>query len=182
MNFSRKILMLFFMGGFILSGCVLSCLLLNVQFLIIIFFIPLFMTGAGFLVSRLLGTPLSNFVSEMEMKHQEYFESIIDLDGCDEITRLDKLNNQLLQALNKTREELAAASDDFEKLKIDADSLTERETYFHRLFEHSNDAVFIYDFEGKLLDVNKRACKMLGYSKKELIKIPFLICRLRRRS
>ena len=51
------------------------------------------------------------------------------------------------------------------------EALRESEERFRRLFEESNDAVFIHDFEGRLLDVNDAASKMLGYPKDELIKI-----------
>ncbi|HID42711.1 MAG TPA: PAS domain S-box protein, partial [Archaeoglobaceae archaeon] len=32
------------------------------------------------------------------------------------------------------------------------------------LFDHSGDAIFIYDLQGEILDVNRSACKRLGYS------------------
>ena len=45
---------------------------------------------------------------------------------------------------------------------------------FHDLFEHANDPVFIYDFDGKLVDVNQEACSLLDYTRKEMLKISFL--------
>lgn len=50
--------------------------------------------------------------------------------------------------------------------------LKEREERFRLLFEQSNDAVFIHDLQGKIMDANSRACEMLGYSREELKKIP----------
>jgi PAS domain S-box-containing protein len=52
--------------------------------------------------------------------------------------------------------------------------LKEGEEHFHNLFKNSNDAVFIYDFEDRIIDVNKRACEILGYPKEVLLKKPFL--------
>ncbi|RPI73320.1 MAG: PAS domain S-box protein, partial [Desulfobacteraceae bacterium] len=46
------------------------------------------------------------------------------------------------------------------------------EERFRLLFEYSNDAVFIHDLQGRILDVNNRACEMLGYNREELIKMP----------
>src|SRR3990167_6555153 len=41
---------------------------------------------------------------------------------------------------------------------------------FRTIFEHSNDAIFLLDPEGDaILDVNPRACRMLGYSRVELL-------------
>jgi len=45
--------------------------------------------------------------------------------------------------------------------------LTE-ERKFRSLFEQSNDAIFIHDRKGKILEVNNRACQMLGYGPDQL--------------
>ncbi|MFX0102334.1 MAG: PAS domain S-box protein [Candidatus Hodarchaeota archaeon] len=47
-------------------------------------------------------------------------------------------------------------------------TLRERVERYHLLFEQSNDAIFIHDGNGKILDVNEKACEMMGYSKKKL--------------
>ena len=44
---------------------------------------------------------------------------------------------------------------------------------FSRVFEYSNDAIFIIDPErDAILDVNPRACSMLGFSREELLALP----------
>lgn len=43
------------------------------------------------------------------------------------------------------------------------------EKRFRTIIEQATDALFITDFEGKILDVNKQACKNLGYSREELL-------------
>ncbi len=43
---------------------------------------------------------------------------------------------------------------------------------FQALFEQSNDAIFIHDDKGHMLDVNRQAMAMLGYSREELIAMP----------
>ncbi len=50
----------------------------------------------------------------------------------------------------------------------------EGEDRFRRLFEHSNDAIFIHTQDGKFLEVNDRACRMTGYSREELCTMPLL--------
>jgi len=47
------------------------------------------------------------------------------------------------------------------------EAIKESEEGFRRLFEQSNDAVFIHQ-SGRILDVNQRACEMLGYRKNQL--------------
>jgi PAS domain S-box-containing protein len=48
-------------------------------------------------------------------------------------------------------------------------ALQRSERRFRRLFEHSNDAIFIYTFDGSIVDVNHRACEMLGLRTDELL-------------
>ncbi len=51
--------------------------------------------------------------------------------------------------------------------------LHKSEEYFHKIFNHSNDAIFVIDMaQGEILDVNPRACTMLGFSREELISMP----------
>lgn len=42
-----------------------------------------------------------------------------------------------------------------------------------RLFEQTTDAVFILDLTGRHINVNKRACHMLGYTKEELLSMSY---------
>jgi PAS domain S-box-containing protein len=48
-------------------------------------------------------------------------------------------------------------------------ALAESEGRYRRLFEQSGDAIFIHDREGRLLDVNSEACRMLNRSREDLI-------------
>ena len=52
--------------------------------------------------------------------------------------------------------------------------LKEREEKFRRLFEQSNDAIILRTLDGNIIDVNMSSCKMLGYSKEELLKMSTL--------
>ncbi|MBU1667841.1 PAS domain S-box protein [bacterium] len=47
--------------------------------------------------------------------------------------------------------------------------LLQLDNQYQALFEYSNDAIFIHDLEGKILEVNKRAEAMFGRSKKEFL-------------
>jgi formate hydrogenlyase transcriptional activator len=47
------------------------------------------------------------------------------------------------------------------------------EARYHQIFERANDAIFLIDVErDKILDVNDRACRMLEYSREELLALP----------
>lgn len=48
-------------------------------------------------------------------------------------------------------------------------ALEESEKRFRMLVEQAGDAFFIHDYTGRILEVNLRACEMLGYSRDELL-------------
>ena len=53
------------------------------------------------------------------------------------------------------------------------EALRRSEERFRRIFEHSNDAIFLLDPErDRILDVNGQACRMLGYSREDLLAQP----------
>lgn len=52
-------------------------------------------------------------------------------------------------------------------------ALHESAERFRKLFEHSNDAVFISTLEGQIIDANSRACEMTGYELEELQTMSF---------
>ena len=48
-------------------------------------------------------------------------------------------------------------------------SLQESEAWFQIYMEHAEDSLFVHDFEGRILDVNRQASLSLGYSREELL-------------
>ncbi len=53
------------------------------------------------------------------------------------------------------------------------EALLASEKRFRKIFDHSNDAVFVIDpEEDRILNANARACQMLGYSRDELLAMP----------
>ncbi|MBD3229736.1 MAG: PAS domain S-box protein [Candidatus Lokiarchaeota archaeon] len=49
--------------------------------------------------------------------------------------------------------------------------ITEKIDLYKAIFNNANDAIFIHGLEGSFIDVNETACKRLGYSKEELLKL-----------
>jgi len=50
-------------------------------------------------------------------------------------------------------------------------ALSESEERFRHLFDAGADAIFVYDEQGKLLDVNRAAAESVGYSRAELLRL-----------
>jgi PAS domain S-box-containing protein len=55
-----------------------------------------------------------------------------------------------------------------EKKRLEKE-LINREKKYKSLFEESNDAIFIHNLEGEIVDLNKEAIQKFGYQKQELI-------------
>lgn len=52
-------------------------------------------------------------------------------------------------------------------------SLHASEKKFRTLFDSTNDAILIYNLDCRLLEVNRATCERLGYSREELLALPF---------
>lgn len=64
---------------------------------------------------------------------------------------------------------LCGISTDITKHKRAEEALNKSEEKFHSYIESAPDGIFIADSQGKYRDVNSAACKLLGYSKEELL-------------
>ncbi|MCZ6688125.1 MAG: sigma 54-interacting transcriptional regulator [Planctomycetota bacterium] len=72
-------------------------------------------------------------------------------------------------SLQRRVEELQSTLDETRKRLID---LEQREFRYRQVFHHSNDAVFVVDpASDKIIDVNDKACEILGYSRAELLSL-----------
>jgi len=59
------------------------------------------------------------------------------------------------------------------KNAIHLHSLQASERKFRALFDSTNDAILIYTLDCRLLEVNRATCERLGYSREELLDLPF---------
>ena len=58
---------------------------------------------------------------------------------------------------------------DISKRKKAEEAIKRSEGRYRTIVENVNDALFIHDFKAVILEVNETACRMLGYSNKELV-------------
>lgn len=63
---------------------------------------------------------------------------------------------------------------DLSSLKQARSELKSSNKRFRSLVENAAEALFVHDFQGKLVDVNKQACESLGYTRDELLHLNIL--------
>ena len=66
---------------------------------------------------------------------------------------------------------VVSVSHDITKRKIAEHELKLNEEKYRSLFEQSNDAIFLNQVDGQIVDVNKKACEMFGYTREEFQKM-----------
>ncbi|UTB32277.1 MAG: PAS domain S-box protein [Methanobacterium sp. ERen5] len=60
---------------------------------------------------------------------------------------------------------------DISQLKEVEIELKNSENKFRALVENASDALFVHDFKGKIIDLNKKASESLGYTREELLQM-----------
>jgi len=63
---------------------------------------------------------------------------------------------------------------DISNLKAVETELKNSNNKFRALVENASDALFVHDYNGKIIDLNKKACESLGYTQEELLKMNIL--------
>jgi len=81
----------------------------------------------------------------------------------EEVSVLIELSNDIAYALQAIEDEEARRK--AEKV------IKESEVKYRNLFNQANDAVFLETIDGKIIDVNTKACDMLGYSREEMLQL-----------
>jgi PAS domain S-box-containing protein len=69
------------------------------------------------------------------------------------------------------RPALQAILEDITERKQTEEALKDSEERYRTLIEGANDAVFLENVTGRIVDVNTMACRMLGYSRDEILKL-----------
>ncbi len=87
--------------------------------------------------------------------------------GANDVIMKDNLP-RLLPAIERELKE----AEERRELRHAEDKLRESEEKYRKLFQQSNDAIFIYDLDGKVLDINRCACEMLEYTYDQLLSMP----------
>ena len=174
MKVTHKINIAFSAAGLLLVGIILFLFTIKTNIIILLVLVPIVAGLIGYYVSMVLSSPFRELYKRTEAMRSGELEYRIDMESEDEVGQLSKAFDTMADDIKKMSESMDSLNKENASQKNTIKDLHENEEHFHNLFKNSNDAVFIYDFEDKIIDANKRACDMLGYPKEVLLKKPFL--------
>ncbi len=78
----------------------------------------------------------------------------------------------LFRDVTRRKEEEERFKEELEnKVRVRTKELRESEEKYSNLFHHSNDAIFLHDLEGNIIDANQKVLEQFGYTRSEIIRI-----------
>ena len=102
------------------------------------------------------------------LKDEENKVKCFEMGGVDYITK--PFQSEEILARVRTHVSMGRMQHHLEEIVHERTSKlqTERKR-FQKLFELASDGFFIHDFDGTIIDVNRQACKSLGYTREEVL-------------
>ena len=100
----------------------------------------------------------------------DYLAKPISSDAIKKVIRNAVKTKTLNDEKNRLEEENRHYQENLEELVEERTrEVITREEEYQKLFEQSNDAIFIHYLDGMIRNVNQRACELLGYPKEQLL-------------
>jgi two-component system sporulation sensor kinase A len=174
MKIERKITILFFVTGLIVAGISIFFYEITPRIIILLVSMPFLMALIGYAASKVLAIPIRKLGKGVKIISSGNLEYRVGMDSKDEVGELSREFDKVAEELRDARSTIDSLNRSNTKYEEMVKELESREEHFRLLFEQSNDAVFIFDIDGNITDVNDKACEMLGYTKETLLSIPFL--------
>jgi two-component system sensor histidine kinase/response regulator len=145
---------------------------IKILFTVILIIVPLIAWLLGMLISKAITRPIESLHLGTELIGRGNLDHKVGTTAKDEIGQLSRAFDAMTDNLKKTtasRDELAREVE--ERIKLER-SLQESEEKFRQFFENDPNYCYMISSEGKIMDVNKSALKVLGYTSEELIGKP----------
>jgi len=174
MKLSRQIALFIILSALVLTLCSFFLLVKSRHTVLSAAAVPVFALLSGLAAARFLLRPMARLNQTAETIRAAHGDHRTGTETRSELGLVSETLEKLAAELDAKNASFDALSRRHAECVESEKMLKEREEHFRRLFEFSNDAVFIYDFDGKIIDVNNKACDMLGYPRAELLALPFL--------
>jgi diguanylate cyclase (GGDEF)-like protein/PAS domain S-box-containing protein len=126
--------------------------------LLLTFSVSAFIAGSAAFVLLLFSVvrPIQVLKRDLQAISTDTPEASVTVSGPEEVASLGRHINEMVAR----------------RAKVEA-ALRESDERYRTLFERSLDAVYVHDFEGRFLDANDAALRLLGYSREEIAGLAF---------
>ncbi|WOD13907.1 PAS domain S-box protein [Paraburkholderia kirstenboschensis] len=94
---------------------------------------------------------------------------LFGLHQCSHVRSWTTVEQRLFEEIGRRLEDALTSALAHRNLLASEEALRASEERFQTLVDHATDAIFLYDDEDIVIDVNRQACEALGYTRKELI-------------
>ncbi len=115
-------------------------------------------------------SPIENLISRTLAANQPFHGEIMSTRKTGERYWNDLSVNPVKDAQGTTTQYVAVLRDITER-KLQDEQLRASQGRLQALFDHSHDAILLADDSGRYIDVNPAACRLLGYSHEEMLKL-----------
>jgi PAS domain-containing protein len=85
-----------------------------------------------------------------------------------------KTSAELIEEISSLKQKIQALEQSESKHKRAEEALRKSEEKYRSLFNQSTEGIYLHDLEGRILDVNERACAQSGYSREEWLGLTVL--------
>ncbi len=139
------------------------------RILIIGFIVFVIVLIVGYRISRAISEPIKTLRKGSERIGRGELDTVIEVESKNEIGQLAESFNKMaenLKSITASRDELDR---EIRERKRWESALRDSEERFRSLVAQAGDAMFLIEPGGKFIDVNQRACDVLGYTRKELL-------------
>jgi PAS domain S-box-containing protein len=93
------------------------------------------------------------------------------MSGVPAVSDREKPRERLMSELAEARRRIADLEARVASRATAEESILHSEDLFHALVEQAADAFFLHDADARIIDVNRRACESLGYTREELLRL-----------
>ena len=173
LKISLKITLLILLCSLAITGIYMIIFKPAVQITNFIIFIPIATAVITFLLFSRFFKPIARLYQTINLMQNSNPNYPKNKESKTKITQLDEIVDELVQYIQKNFYSMDDLYDRVAQREQMNNNLLMRLNQLQKLFENANTAIFIYNIDGYLIEVNSKACKMLGYIREELLQCSF---------
>jgi len=170
---SCKLTFYIFLFSLVVTGGYAVLFKPDTEIVILVLFVPVITAILSFPLIYLVFKPISHLYNSINMIHSSNSDYSLQSNFNGKLSQLSDAVNEIVQSFKDNSSLMYDLHSEVAEQDKMNSNLIVRLNQLQKLFENANTAIFIYTIDGFLIEVNSKACEMLGYFREELLKISF---------